>query len=165
MRTSTRASPSAGDLNDEQCIFGIAEKIHSDAVAGIEHDAVVDRDVLNRLGDRRVELLFYLELLGDLLLGVFDDIHEQDGANERPIGAVEHSRGLEDAAGGAELLLAHPIRTHQCQRLLHPCQPVSNPRNISRLMWFRYGSQRSCSCAAGALLECRCSIRLCLIEL
>src|SRR5262249_48222456 len=63
------------------------------AVAGVEDDAVVDRDPGNRLRQRGVELLLELELLRHRAPGVLDDVKEQDAADEGPVGVVRHRSG------------------------------------------------------------------------
>ena len=129
MRTSTRASPSGADAKascqvhrDKQRIFGVVQEVDGDAIAGVENDAMVDRDLPDRVRDARGEPLLDLELLGDGLLGVVDDIQKQDGADERPIGPFGAPRKLRDAGAGG-VLVTPRISTPRSEQLLHLYRP------------------------------------------
>ena len=72
----------------EQRVLRVAEEGERRAVAGVEDDAVVGRDVRQRLGQQRVQPLLVEDLLGDRLLRVLDDVEKHDAADEGAVDAV-----------------------------------------------------------------------------
>ena len=76
---------------NEQRILGIADKTDRRAVAGVENDAIVRGDILERLGEQRVELLFEPDLFGNRLPRILDDIDEDDAADECPVSPRQHA--------------------------------------------------------------------------
>ena len=82
-------SASRSDEAHVQRVLRIAEEGERRAVAGVEDDAVVGRDVRQRLRQQRVQSLLEEDLLGDGLLRVLDHVEKHDAADE---GAVD--RGL-----------------------------------------------------------------------
>src|SRR3970282_2117634 len=70
-------------------VLRITEEGERRAVAGVEDDAVVGRDVRQRLRQQRVQSLLEEDLLGDGLLRVLDHVEKHDAADE---GAID--RGL-----------------------------------------------------------------------
>src|SRR5204863_9084091 len=83
----------------EERVFRIAEEADRRAVPGVEDDAVVDRDVLDRLGQVVREARLEADLLGDRLLRIADQVYEHDAADKRSVSRVEHRATWIDGAG------------------------------------------------------------------
>ena len=75
---------------DEERVLGIADEADRRAVAGIENDAVVDRDAAQRLGEQRVEAVLELALLDDGLARILDDVDEQNAADQGSVLEFRH---------------------------------------------------------------------------
>ena len=60
--------------------LGVAKEAEGCAIAGIEDDAVDFRNIANGLGEVLVKTLLPSHLELDGLLGITDDVHEDDAA-------------------------------------------------------------------------------------
>jgi hypothetical protein len=65
-----------------QRVADISEKTQGGAVAGIEDDAVIYRNIADCHGKIGIEALFERNLPGDRLPGILDDIQEQHAADD-----------------------------------------------------------------------------------
>jgi hypothetical protein len=74
----------------DEGILRIAEEADGGAVSRIQDDAVVDRDVLDGLGEVAGEAGLEADLLGDRLLGITDEVDEHHTADESAVRLIEH---------------------------------------------------------------------------
>ena len=78
----SRTIASRSDKRHEERVFRIAEEADRRAVAGVEDDPVVDRDVLDRFGEVVGEARLEADLLRDGLLRIAHQVDEHDAADE-----------------------------------------------------------------------------------
>ena len=129
----SRTIASRSDSVTKSASSGIAEEADRRAVAGVEDDAVVDRDVLDRFGEVVGEAGLEANLLGDRLLRIADQVDEHDAANERSVGLIEHRATLDD--GGSRPLFscgkAVTYKANFGQLLVYPipCQNACERRH------------------------------------
>src|SRR5690606_8949533 len=74
----------------EEGVFRVSEEADGRAVPGVEDDAVVDGDVLDGLRQVVREARLEADLLGDRLLGVPDQVDEDDTADESSVCRILH---------------------------------------------------------------------------
>ncbi len=76
---------------DDHRVLRVAEEHHRRAVAGVDQHAVAALEQVERFGERVIELLLDLLLLGDRLLRVGDEVEKQHAADQSAAGFVRHA--------------------------------------------------------------------------